>query len=42
MIVLINGPWDKYGKVISLKEDGYHLIRGLGHKNPNGEHHVRC
>lgn len=41
MTVLIDGPYDKYGKVISLRADGYHLIRGLGHRNPDGERHVR-
>lgn len=32
--VRINGPWDTYGRVIALRDTGYHLIRGLGHKKP--------
>ena len=32
--VRVDGPWDAYGQVIKLNENGYHLIRGLGHKKP--------
>lgn len=35
-IVRINGPWDTYGHVIKLRDSGYHLIRGLGHKKQSG------
>ena len=33
-VVTINGPWDKYGTVIKLNDNGFHLIRGLGHSKP--------
>lgn len=30
-IVHINGPWDKFGVVLSVNEEtGYHSIRGIG------------
>lgn len=35
-IMVIAGPWDTYGRVIALQASGYHLIRGLGHKKPQG------
>lgn len=33
-LVRINGPWDTWGRVLKLRPDGYHLIRGLGHRKP--------
>ena len=36
-IVLINGPFDKYGLVIEKLESGYFLIRGLGMKHRQGK-----
>lgn len=33
-IMRIDGPYDTYGRVISLQPSGFHLIRGLGHKKP--------
>ena len=33
--VLIDGPMDRYGKVMALQESGFHLIRGLGFEKPN-------
>lgn len=33
-IVRIDGPFDTWGKVLSLRSNGFHLIRGLGHKKP--------
>lgn len=32
--VLIDGPHDRYGKVMALRESGFHLIRGLGFDKP--------
>lgn len=32
--VVIDGAYDKYGIVMDLRENGYHLIRGLGHSKP--------
>ena len=37
--VIINGPHDKYGKVMAHKESGFHLIRGVGNTRPNGTIH---
>ena len=34
--VIIDGPHDRYGKVMGLRESGYHLIRGLGMVKPAG------
>lgn len=34
--VLVDGPHDKYGKVMKLQESGFHLIRGLGELKPQG------
>lgn len=33
--MLINGPYDKYGRVISHKPNGFHLIRGIGFMKPS-------
>lgn len=33
-LVRINGPWDTWGRVVRLRESGFHLIKGLGHKKP--------
>ena len=33
--VLIDGPLDRYGKVMALRDNGFHLIRGLGMQKPN-------
>lgn len=33
-IVRIGGPWDTWGQVIKLLDNGYSLIRGLGHHKP--------
>lgn len=33
-VMLIDGPYDTYGRVIKLQESGFHLIRGLGHQKP--------
>lgn len=35
-IVQIDGPWDTYARIIELKDSGFHLMRGLGHKKPIG------
>ena len=32
--VLIDGPNDRYGKVMAHRESGFHLIRGLGFDKP--------
>ena len=32
--VLIDGPHDRYGKVMALRDSGFHLIRGLGFQKP--------
>ena len=32
--VIINGPFDKYGKIIGKKENGIFLIRGIGKEKP--------
>lgn len=29
-VVTINGPLDKYGTVMKLNDNGFHLIRGTG------------
>lgn len=34
--VLIDGPHDRYGKVVTHRENGYHLIRGTGMQKPGG------
>jgi hypothetical protein len=34
--VTIDGPHDKYGQVIKHQDSGYHLIRGLGLRQPPG------
>ena len=33
-IVIIGGPHDTYGYVVKRKDDGFHLIRGMGHSKP--------
>lgn len=33
-LVKINGPWDTWGRVIALRDTGFHLVRGLGHRKP--------
>lgn len=35
-IVQIDGAWDTYARILSLKENGFHLMRGLGHQKPSG------
>lgn len=35
--VIIGGPYDTYGVVLSHQESGFHLIRGLGHKKEDGK-----
>ncbi len=32
--VVIDGPHDRYGYVMAERENGFHLIRGLGHDRP--------
>lgn len=32
--VIIGGPYDTYGQVLSHQASGFHLIRGLGHAKP--------
>ena len=32
--VLINGPYDKYGKIFGKKGNGHYLIRGIGEIKP--------
>lgn len=34
--VKIDGPYDRYGKVMALQASGYHLIRGIGDERPAG------
>ncbi len=33
-LVRINGPHDTWGRVREIRENGFHLIRGLGHQRP--------
>lgn len=33
-IVIINGPWDKYARIIKLRDNGFHLMRGIGKQKP--------
>lgn len=33
-LMIIGGPYDTYGRVISRQDSGFHLIRGLGHTKP--------
>jgi hypothetical protein len=37
-IVRIDGPYDTYGKVLALRENGFHLIRGIGKTKPKEFH----
>jgi hypothetical protein len=30
--VRIDGPWDTFGRIIKLQDDGTYLIRGTGRK----------
>ncbi|MER9436726.1 hypothetical protein NKJ04_17685 [Mesorhizobium sp. M0618] len=32
--VIIDGPYDRYGRVIKLQDSGFHLIRGIGFDKP--------
>lgn len=32
-IVSVNGPWDTWGRVLELRPNGFHLIRGIGHNH---------
>ena len=34
--VIIDGPHDRYGKVMARRDSGYHLIRGTGMQKPAG------
>ena len=34
IFVVINGPHDKYGKIIGKKENDIFLIRGIGKEKP--------
>lgn len=34
--VEINGPYDRFGQVMALRESGFHLIRGIGDAKPAG------
>ena len=36
-LVKINGPWDTWGRVLSLKPDGFNLIRGCGKTKPGDQ-----
>ncbi len=38
-LVRIDGPWDTWGRVLSLKNSDFHLIRGLGHQKPQETFH---
>lgn len=29
-VVRIDGPWDVWGRVVALRDNGFHLIRGTG------------
>jgi|GEM_PF-3036794 len=33
-VVRISGPWDTWGVIQALRDNGYHLIRGAGHRKP--------
>lgn len=33
-LVKINSPWDMWGRVIELRENGFNLIRGVGNVRP--------
>lgn len=33
--VIVNGPFDRFGVVLSLRPDGYRLIRGTGETAPS-------
>lgn len=33
-LMVINGPYDTFGRVMARRPSGFHLIRGLGHQKP--------
>lgn len=33
-IVEINGAWDKYARILELRANGFHLMRGVGFTAP--------
>lgn len=33
-LVQIDAPYDKYGEVVKTKENGFHLIKGIGNEEP--------
>lgn len=40
--VIIDGPYDRYGRVIKLQESGFHLIRGIGFDKPSSTSLATC
>jgi hypothetical protein len=40
--VLIDGPYDRYGRVIKLQDSGFHLIRGTGFDKPQAASLATC